>query len=261
MSDGSEPRPSAHPCPDPRAAQGPTRLALAAPVAALLLMGALHLHPGYSPLHDVLSSYALSPVTAGFFTAAVLAMAVAVGALGASLGRLLPAARTPLLRAALAVSVAAFAATALFPTDPETPHTATGFIHRYAAGTAFAALAVAGSLLARRLRGTDGWERTGRRLTGWAVVTWWGIAVFAVAHVRVLWPASAAADMLSWFPERGIVQRLLLCAQIALLLAVARPLHAAARTAARPISPGVPQPVVTRVELEGVEAGRPLTPA
>ena len=228
----------------PRPSTAVARTALVAPLLALGLMGVLHLYRGYSPVHDVLSSYALTPATAGFFTAAVLTMAVAVAALGACAMSQLPGSKRA-LGALFGLSVGAFAATALFPTDPGAPHTPSGFVHRYAAGTAFTALAAAGWLLARRLSQIPAWSATGRRLRRWAALVWCGLGVFALSHVPVLWPGSAAADALAWFPERGLVQRLLLCAEIALLLVVARPLRRlspAARVATTPVVPPRAQP-------------------
>jgi hypothetical protein len=141
---------------------------------AASLIGATALHLGWSKqvntVRHAVSEYALAKGADRVFAGTVASLTAGSAALLAGLVR----SRLPVGASATALLGAwcgGLALSGIFPTDPlGVPPTARGLAHRYAAGTAIAALPAVGVLAARRLGRLPGWAERARRLrrTSWA---------------------------------------------------------------------------------------------
>ncbi|MBQ0825464.1 DUF998 domain-containing protein [Streptomyces tagetis] len=192
---------------------------------SLALAAALHL--GWAaevdPLRHTLSDYALHDGAAALFTACAGSAAAGCGALLAGLVRSRATVGTG-APAALAVGCAGLTLCALFPTDPVgRPSTASGLIHRYATGTALAALPAAGLLLARRLRARPAGRDIGR--LAWASSA--AALLFLGTHLSVRHPVTPAAWRAAGL--LGLAERVTLGLEFALLFTMAGTLRGAGR--------------------------------
>ncbi|ADD42330.1 hypothetical protein Snas_2653 [Stackebrandtia nassauensis DSM 44728] len=112
-------------------------------------------------------------------------------------------------RLVLATAALAFVVAAVFPTDPGTGvDTVAGYIHRYASGTGFGLVIIAGFLA---FATTTGWRRPALL---WLSVT--NVVLMALVVINTFFPTFA--DGRDW---RGLPQRLLLFTLAAVLVMLA----------------------------------------
>lgn len=115
-------------------------------------------------------------------------------------------------RIVLTVAAGAFAAAAIFPTDPGTGvDTVAGYIHRYASGTGFGLVIIAGFLGFAAERG-----RLRRPVLLWLSIV--NVVLMALVVMNTFFPTFA--DGRAW---RGLPQRLLLFTLAAILVMLASP--------------------------------------
>ncbi|MFC6409778.1 DUF998 domain-containing protein [Planobispora longispora] len=178
---------------------------------ALVAMVYAHLAAGgaVSPMSGLISDYALAEGTAWALVGGTLALAAGCLWTAYGLARTDPsgsaAARVLLVGGALGLLL-----TASFPTDAAPAVVSiTGEIHRWAAAVVFTALPCAGWLLGRRGRDT-------------ALLTVSAASVALLAAFLAAHPGSLTADLIGGPDYYGLLERLLLLAEIALVFLAAR---------------------------------------
>jgi hypothetical protein len=199
-------------------------VAAAGSLAALAAMVYAHLLPdtGVSPLTAPVSDYALS----GEGRAAIMAgtLMLAMGCLWSVYGMAqTDPARTAATRVLLTAASLGLVLTAIFPADPVPGFASTGGeLHRWAAALVFTGIPCAAWMLARDRPAHPRWIL----LKATAVISILVLAAFLAAH-----PSSPTSDLIGGAAYHGLLQRLLLLSDIALLLmtALAVPLTVTAR--------------------------------
>ena len=181
--------------------------------------------PGLSPVSVTISDYAVSD-RGGAMDVAILLLAVASATLIAGL-RAVSAHLRGWPTALLTAWVVGLLICVVVPTDPVgAPETTTaGYIHRYASGLAFISLPAAATMLATRFTRDHRWAG-------------------AVAGVRRLVVASGAGAValfyLAFFGGRvmvGLVERVLVIAEVGLVTALALALLKVTTAPATPVAP------------------------
>ncbi|MFB9878317.1 DUF998 domain-containing protein [Planobispora siamensis] len=208
-------------------------LAMGGAVLALVAMVYAHLAAGgaVDPMNELISDYALLDGTAWALVLGTLALAsgclwTAYGLTGTDPAGS-AAARVLLVAGALGLLL-----TASFPTDAAPDVVSiTGEIHRWSAAVVFTALPCAGWMLARRSRDT-------------ALLTVSAASVVLLAAFLAAHPGSLTADLIGGAAYYGLVERLLMLAEIALVLL-------AARGAGRKDRQSVVRPLLQRPALSG----------
>ncbi|MCG5219003.1 DUF998 domain-containing protein [Streptosporangium sp. KLBMP 9127] len=188
--------------------------AAAGPVVALAAMLYAHLLPGIgiSPLTGLVSDYALSD--GGHAAILVATLALAWSCLWSAYGMAqADPARTAATRVLLIAAALGLVLTAIFPTDPTAGvSTMGGELHRWSSALVFTGLPCAAWMLARNRPEHPRWGL----LKGMALVSGLLLAGFLAAH-----PAALTSDLIAGGSYHGLLQRLLLFSDMALLLAVA----------------------------------------
>jgi len=204
------------------------RIAVAGMLVAVCISADLHLRLSgqLSPLQNTLSEYVygrIVSVGSGFsaastFSAMCLAFVLGSAALLAAIVRAYPARRRGVVPL-LGVWCTGLLVCALVPVDaPGSSPTWHGDVHNIAAISAFVALPVATLLLIGRSV-TDGpWARNPRLIRGLAVVS---LAVVALLIGSAVWMQTAAGTQHALL---GLYERVLFAVDLALLLALTRPL-------------------------------------
>ncbi|GAA0428511.1 hypothetical protein Acor_71290 [Acrocarpospora corrugata] len=189
-----------------------SRLAIAGPSVALVMMGALHLvFPGVvDPLRGLLSDYALGEGTGALFLLGMLALAGGACAAAYQLAAVDPV-RSAAARVLLVMASAGLVLSAVFPTDAApTLDSLSGEIHRWATALVFTAIPGAGWILARQSRQPLPLVRA-LALSSVAV-----LAFFLLSH-----PGSPVAELIGGPGFYGLLERLLVVLEIVLLIAIA----------------------------------------
>lgn len=194
-------------------------LVLSGVAVAALLAVYLHLRLSdtVSPVRQTVSDYVLAPEGAGAF--ALMCLALAVGSLGlvtAAVGRRPYAtARDHAIAVLLTFWCLGLVVAALFPTDPMSgPMSPAGEAHRWAIVLAFVSLPAAGRLLA-----AEHGHGPGAAIGALATGSFAALGVLLVTYIPVVFPGVSDGPVLI-----GLTERLLLAADLALLVAMARPL-------------------------------------
>ncbi|WP_214369428.1 DUF998 domain-containing protein [Pseudonocardia sp. H11422] len=211
-------------------------------IVAVAPMGFLHVagSTAVHPLSATISDYAGVPGGYALLGISAVALAVAGCVLAVGLSRAgLP--RPALPAALLGTWSAAMLLVAVFPTNaPGTPPDLAAAVHRYAGGWVFAALPLAGWLVARRAREAQAWSATSRGLDRLSLVAGGLSLTFLLSHVPIVVLGSPG------FPLLGLVERVLYGVVIVLLLAAARATRPAADRARGPahppVAPALPDP-------------------
>jgi hypothetical protein len=199
-------------------------------VTAVALV-ALHLDGAgaVDPVVQTLSDYVALPGGYALLGVAAVALAAAVGLLGAGLsgwGLVAPAAPAALLATASGGLVAA----AVFPTnDPGTVAGPVADLHRVAGAIVLVTLPLASWLVARRAALSPSWRAAAPALTWLSVATCALSALFLLSNVPIVISGSPIFAIL------GVLQRVLYAVMLVLLLMIARAARAAvvaARSAA-----------------------------
>lgn len=192
------------------AAARPAGAVLAALALAVAPLAGLHLAGAgvIDPVHDTISGFVEVPGGYGLLAAGLGGLAVAALPLAGALAAL-PGTRA--VRALLVSWAGAVALAAVFPTNlPGTPVDTAALVHRYAGAWLFAALPVAGLLLARRCAG-----RSARVLAAVALVAGAASAALILNYLPLL--AGAPEQAL----PPGALQRAAALLQIGVLAAAA----------------------------------------
>ncbi|MGR6923021.1 DUF998 domain-containing protein [[Actinomadura] parvosata] len=182
-------------------------------IGTLVSAGALAYADVALPTQVLLSDYALVP--GGMLPVLIGMLALAVACLGLAYGlTTLDPARTAPTRVLLVAGAAGLMMSAIFPTDPGTSQigTVSGEIHRWSAAVVFTSLPVAGWILARGRTATPRWNAV-RAISVAAGVT---LAVYLAAH-----PASITSSLLNGGAYYGMLERGVVLAEMALLIAMA----------------------------------------
>jgi hypothetical protein len=195
-------------------------LTVAGPTLSLAVMTCLHVAfaGAVSPTSGLISDYALVARARPLFTLGVLSLAAGSVAVAYRLAQVEPwrsaAARVLLLTASVALVL-----TALFSTD-RTPGVSSpgGEIHQWSAAVVFTSLPGAGWILARQTRELPGWGRARRRIRLISAVAVLALAAFLLCH-----PGSPVAELVGGPGFYGLLERLLVLAEIVLVLAMAVP--------------------------------------
>jgi hypothetical protein len=208
-------------------------------VAALV---ALHLDGvgTVDPIVQTISDYVALPGGYSLLGVAALALAAAVGLLGAGLrgwGLAAPGAPAALMAAASGGLVAA----AVFPTnDPGTAAGPVANLHRVAGAVVLVTLPLAAWMIARRAVQSPAWRAAAPALTGLSIATAALSALFLLSNVPIVISGSPI------FAVLGVVQRVLYAVMLVLLLMIAlaaRSTAAAARTVVElPVAVAAPVP-------------------
>ncbi|MER6170787.1 DUF998 domain-containing protein [Streptosporangium sp. NPDC001681] len=189
----------------------PSRLpGMAGPLLALAAMGYAHLTSAgaVSPLHGLVSEYALRGDSAWAMTGGTIALAMGCLWVAYLLARVDPV-RGAAARALFVASALGLLLTATFPTDAAPGVTSIGGeIHRWSAAVVFTALPCAGWMLGRR--------SGSRALAGSAVLSVALLAWFLAAH-----PGSLISDLIGGPDHYGLAQRLLLLSEMTLVFLAA----------------------------------------
>ncbi|MBG0812852.1 DUF998 domain-containing protein [Planomonospora sp. ID82291] len=197
-------------------------------VLAAAALGYAHLAGAgaVDPMSDLVSDYALHDATAWALVAGTLALASACLWTAYGLARTDPA-RSAAARVLLVAGALGLLLTAVFPTDAAPGVTSiAGEIHRWSAAVVFTALPCAGRLLGRRSGGLA--------LPAVSAACVALLAAFLAAH-----PGSPVAELVGGPDYYGLIERLLLLAEITLVLLAAghasgrRPPEAAGRPPGR----------------------------
>lgn len=189
----------------------PSRLpGMAGPVLALAAMGYAHLASAdaVNPRSSLVSEYALRADTSWAMIGGTIALAMSCLWVAYLLARVNPV-RGAAARALFVAAALGLLLTAAFPTDAA-PDVVSfgGEIHRWSAAVVFTALPCAGWMLGRR-SGSPA-------LAGAGVVSVTLLAWFLAAH-----PGSLFSELIGGPDHYGLVQRLLLVAEMALIFLAA----------------------------------------
>jgi hypothetical protein len=190
----------------------PVRVAFGGLGVAGLALAGLHLRFGgvVDPARDTVSDYVSAPGGTALLAVAVLAAATGTAALAVALGRALP--RPAPVVALLLLAAAGLLGSAVFPTNAlGSALTGSAVLHRYTAGVFFLAVPLAAQLVRRRTGGGGALLLTSLLLG----------ALFLVSHVPLLFPGSPAAGPIDLLDPRGLAERALLVADLALLAGLA----------------------------------------
>ncbi|WP_214406645.1 DUF998 domain-containing protein [Pseudonocardia lacus] len=215
----------------------------------VVALAALHLDGvgTVDPIVQTLSDYVAVPGGYSLLGVAALALAAAVGLLGAGLrgwGLAAPGAPAALMAAASGGLVAA----AVFPTNvPGTPAGPIANVHRVAGAVVLVALPVAAWMVARRAAASPAWRAAAPVLTRLAVATAALSALFLLSNVPIVISGSPL------FAVLGVLQRVLYAVMLVLLLMIAfaaRSTAAAGRTAVD-LAVAAVDPVPTRDPIDG----------
>lgn len=212
---------------------------LAAVCVALVPMGALHVlgSTAVDPVGVTISDYVAVP---GGYPMLGLS-SLALGAAGLLLVGGVRAARLPHARTVTALLVAWSAAllvVAVFPTNhPGTPVTVSSWVHRLGGAVVFGVLPVIVALVARHAGDAEHWAPSVPALRAWAVLSGSCTVVFLAVQVPVAFGSAPA------LPGIGLLQRLLFALVVALLVVLARAVHAAAGSAQTVHAAARPAPV------------------
>ncbi|NJP95745.1 DUF998 domain-containing protein [Nonomuraea sp. FMUSA5-5] len=182
-------------------------------IGTLVSAGALAYADVALPTQVLLSDYALVP--GGMLPVLIGMLALAVACLGLAYGlTTLDPARTAPTRVLLVAGAAGLMMSAIFPTDPGTSQigSVSGEIHRWSAAVVFTSLPVAGWILARGRTAAPRWNAV-RAISVAAGVT---LAVYLAAH-----PASITSSLLNGGAYYGMLERGVVLAEMALLIAMA----------------------------------------
>jgi heme A synthase len=185
---------------------------------ALVVMAYLHVTGSATvdPVDATISDYVRLP--GGYVLLALAAFALAAGAVALAAGLSpagLPDAGPPV--GVLLSGSAALVLVGLFPTNaPDTPAGVVANLHRVAGGWVFAALPLAGWMVARRARLAPGWRSFAPLLTGVAGATGVLSAVFLLSHLPIVIGTSPG------FPLLGGVERVLYASMMLVLLVTGR---------------------------------------
>jgi hypothetical protein len=184
---------------------------------ALTVLPMIYLHlvsiGRLDPLHTTVSDYVSVPGGGAFLALSTIALALATAVLPARLG--LAGWRVPpTAKIALVLGCVGLFASVVFPTNAlgTAPDEAT-VLHRYAAGLFFIAVPIAAASLGRRPLAL---------LSGLV-----GIA-FLLSHIPLVFPGFPHADLIGTVLPRGLVERLLLVADIATIAIIGRSARAIA---------------------------------
>ncbi|MEU4577199.1 DUF998 domain-containing protein [Nonomuraea sp. ATR24] len=198
------------------------------------------------PSQPLLSDYALVsggllPVLAGMLALAGACLTLAYGLAVREPGR------TAATRVLLLAAAAGLMMSAVFPTDPGGSEigTLTGEIHRWAAAVVFTTLPVAGWSLARGRKALPRWNAV-RALSLTSVVA---LAVYLAAH-----PASFTSAWIGGAGYYGLLERALVVAEIALIVAMAVAAGGRAVAARTPLPVPAAEPVRPPQESERLVA-------
>jgi hypothetical protein len=195
---------------------------------ALTVLPMLYLHlvsiGRLDPLHTTVSDYVSVPGGGAFLALSTIALALATAVLPARLGL---AGRTvpPAAKIALVLGCVGLFASVVFPTNAlgTAPDEAT-VLHRYAAALFFIAVPIAAASLGRRPLAV---------LSGLV-----GIA-FLLSHIPLVFPGFPHADLIGTVLPRGLVERLLLVADIATIALIGRSARAIAPASTATSSDGL----------------------
>jgi len=191
---------------------------------AASVIGATALHVGWAKQVDTVrhtvSDYALRKGADRVFAGTVASLTAGSAALLAGLVRSrLPVG--PSATALLGAWCGGLALSGIFPTDPlGAKPTARGLAHRYAAGTAMAALPAVGVLTARRLRGLPGWKARARRLRRTSLASAAACLGFFASHVCYTAP-NAGPKVRAMGDLLGLAERVALGLELSLLYQLA----------------------------------------
>lgn len=184
---------------------------------ALTVLPMIYLHlvsiGRLDPLHTTVSDYVSVPGGGAFLALSTIALALATAVLPARLG--LAGWRVPpTAKIALVLGCVGLFASVVFPTNAlgTAPDEAT-VLHRYAAALFFIAVPIAAASLGRRPLAL---------LSGLV-----GIA-FLLSHIPLVFPGFPHADLIGTVLPRGLVERLLLVADIATIAIIGRSARAIA---------------------------------
>lgn len=186
---------------------------------ALTVLPMIYLHlvsiGRLDPLHTTVSDYVSVPGGGAFLALSTIALALATAVLPAQLG--LAGRVPPTAKIALVLGCVGLFASVVFPTNAlgTAPDEAT-VLHRYAAALFFIAVPIAAASLARRPLAL---------LSGLV-----GIA-FLLSHIPLLFPGFPHADLIATVLPRGLIERLLLVADIATIAIIGRSARAIASSA------------------------------
>lgn len=186
---------------------------------AVVTLAVLHLVSSFNPVVDPLSRYAFTDNGSGLLEAGLVSLAVGVLALvGALHATRLALPRTTVLGGATSLGLltaALFPATYSIDIDP-----ASGHIHQYASLVAFLSLPGIGFALLDRLRDVPGLDATRILLKRVLQVSAAALVLFGAAYVAGKLPASPVSTALMQVLPVGLTQRIVLVADLALLVAM-----------------------------------------
>lgn len=185
---------------------------------ALVVMAYLHITGSATvdPVEATISDYVGVP--GGYVLLGTAAFALTAGAVALAAGLRPAALPDPGPPATMLLSgSAALVLVAVFPTNaPDTPAGVVANLHRVAGGWVFAALPLAGWMVARRARLADAWRPLAPLLTGVAGATGVLSAVFLLSHLPIVIGTSPG------FPLLGGMERVLYASVMLVLLVTAR---------------------------------------
>jgi|GEM_PF-6827585 len=210
---------------------------VAGPLVALSAMGYAHLVASdtVSPLNGLISDYALSDDSAWVMVGGTIALAMGCLWVAYLLARVEPV-RGAAARALFVAAALGFLLTAAFPADAAPGVVSiTGEIHRWSAAVIFTALPCAGWMLGRRSGNGP--------LAAISVLSTVLLAWFLAAH-----PGSFVSELIEGADHYGLVQRLLVLSETALIVMAAlwagrrddAPTHPARRSAVRAAEVTIP---------------------
>jgi hypothetical protein len=171
-----------------------------------------------SPTHGLISDYAWPARTRTLFLLGVLSLAAGSIAVAYGLAHVEPS-RSAAARVLLGAASAGLVLTAIFPTD-RTPSLSSldGEIHQWSVAVVFTGLPGAGWILAHQTWELPGWQRATRRIRLLSTVSALTLAAFLLCH-----PGSPVAELVGGPGFYGLLERLLVLAEIGLVLAMALP--------------------------------------
>ncbi|MCF6474395.1 DUF998 domain-containing protein [Nonomuraea sp. MG754425] len=182
-------------------------------IGTLVSAGALAYADVALPTQVLLSDYAL--VSGGLVPVLIGMLALAGACLCLAYGlAVIDPARTAPARVLLVAGTAGLMMSAIFPTDPGTSQigTVSGEIHRWSAAVVFTTLPVAGWVLARGRAATARWNA----VRAISVASGATLAIYLAAH-----PATITSSLINGGGYYGLLERGVVLAEMALLIAMA----------------------------------------